>query len=331
MKELTCITIPAPSWKVRSLCWRGDSLLDYIAGQIEYHLDGTSTSLKWGISYPFNRSVALPDGSYSVVYDCLGTKAVILKGNSLIREINRSYYHADVYEYPIAIFKLPGGRPVIAHCPDEYCKLEIEDAETGERLTTRTNKPTDFFHSRLQTTPDGKFLVSAGWVWHPVDVIRLFNVEDALKEPELLDGDSESEALCKSEAVEQFDLLDMSSAAFHGTDQLVWTGGDGENHPQQIISIYDLQKRENISTAHLEEIGGTLMAMDGYVVDFYDHPKLLDLKTGKVLHRWSKIQSGKQVGCIIRDADSVPPIAMDGANKRFAVAEKDTITVIQLG
>ena len=40
-------------------------------------------------------------------------------------------YQAHEYEYPIALYYLPDGRPAILHCPDEYCQMEIELIETG--------------------------------------------------------------------------------------------------------------------------------------------------------------------------------------------------------
>jgi hypothetical protein len=39
---------------------------------------------------------------------------------------------------------------------DAYCRLDIEDLETGERLTAAPGRePGDFFHSRLAVAVDG--------------------------------------------------------------------------------------------------------------------------------------------------------------------------------
>jgi hypothetical protein len=59
-------------------------------------------------------------------------------------------------------------------------------------LTKRGSEPFDFFHSRLTATADGKWLLSAGWIWHPVDFIRLFDVERVLIEPQYLDTTGET-------------------------------------------------------------------------------------------------------------------------------------------
>src|SRR5262249_3427266 len=116
-----------------------------------------------------------------------GTKGLVVRGSEQVREVNRSYYHASAYEYPIAVFTLPEGTPALVHCPDQYNKLEIEELQTGRRLTTRAGEPVDFFHSRLQVSPGGKYLLSAGWVWHPLDMIQIFRLSEVLDCPGALD------------------------------------------------------------------------------------------------------------------------------------------------
>ena len=69
-----------------------------------------------------------------------------------------------------------------------------------------------------------------------------------------------------------------------------------------------------------------------YVLSLYRHPKLIDLSTGKVIHVWTELQSGLQDGSIVSHLDSdakPPPMAFDPASNRFAIANRDTITVIE--
>src|SRR5204862_1840925 len=89
--------------------------------------------------------------------------------------------------YPVALFTLPDGTQGLAHCPEEYNKLEIEELASGRRLTTRTGEAVDFFHSRLQVSPGGTYLLSAGWVWHPLDTVQIFRMAVVLKNTEQLD------------------------------------------------------------------------------------------------------------------------------------------------
>ncbi len=116
------------------------------------------------------------DGKYIILYKKLGTKGIILKDNRVLREINRSYYCAGSYEYPITTFQF-NGKTIIAHCPDEYNKIEFEDIETGERLTElETREPDDYFHSRFKINTSGKFLISSGWYWHPYGSLEIYDI-----------------------------------------------------------------------------------------------------------------------------------------------------------
>ena len=46
-------------------------------------------------------------------------------------------YHAD--EYPVALFEAPDGRLLLAHCPADACRLDLEEAETGRRSPHHIN------------------------------------------------------------------------------------------------------------------------------------------------------------------------------------------------
>jgi hypothetical protein len=78
------------------------------------------------------------------------------------------------------------GRALVAHCPASYRQLHIDDADSGERLTTTGRREAhDFFHSRLEVSPDGRYLLSAGWFWHPWEALMLFEVDEATHEPSM--------------------------------------------------------------------------------------------------------------------------------------------------
>lgn len=187
MLKPTLVEIPAKN--VRSLAWEGRDLVDWVGGAALYRLDGSSAPRTINYAYEFDAVATSPSGEYQVIYTRLGTKGLVLRGGEFVREINRSYYHAHVYEYPLALFSLRDGREVLAHCPDEYCRLEIDDLASGERLTkSEQRQPADFFHSRLAASPSGQHLLSAGWIWHPVDAVHVYDVAAALTEPTHLDG-----------------------------------------------------------------------------------------------------------------------------------------------
>lgn len=65
-------------------------------------------------------------------------------------------------------------------------------------------------------------------------------------------------------------------------------------------------------------------------VSFYDHPKLVDLSSGRVLARWPALSTGRQTSGIIHHLAPLPPLALDPVHRRFAVAGDGSITVVQL-
>jgi hypothetical protein len=217
---------------VKSLCWDGDSLIDLAGAYSRIHLDGRiePSGIKFGYRFDHLISLRLGEDLWCVLYENRGTKGLILKNVQHVREINRSYYCADDYDYPVTLFMLPSGRAAVIHCPDEYNRLEIEDAETGARLTRRGGGD-DFFHSRLQVSPGSKYLVSAGWAWHPFYEARVFDLARALEDPASLDG----------EGLFPFGPEEAESAVFSGRDRLVVALTS--EHKNAAFGVWDLAAR----------------------------------------------------------------------------------------
>lgn len=326
MREKEKFWIPTRKGRsVKSLNWSGDELVDVAGGYGRYWLDGRAEPHVVNYAFRFDRAVTSRDGKYAVIYENLGTKGLVLRDGQVIREINRSFYHANVYEYPVTIFKLPEGRDALAHCPEEYNKIEIEDIETGETLTRRDGETMDFFHSRLQASPDGEYLLSAGWIWHPLDRLVLFNVRDALLKPKILDVSANMEL---SE-----ELWEVHSAAFQGSDSIIMTADEeGGTENDRLLIRYSLRDGKIDFIIPLEEVVGTIMPLnDDFLIGFHEHPKLIQIATGKVVHRWLELNTGKQDSSIIYHHGKIPPLALDPEHMRFAIADEEGITVIQLG
>jgi hypothetical protein len=146
------------------LAWDGDRLVDVVGGEASVGLDGTTEprSINW--AYPFDRAIISPQSGTLVMYAATGTKGLVARAGRQVRELNRSYYHARAYEYPIAVGRLEDGREVLAHCPDAYNRIALEVLETGERLASAGPESADVFHSRLSFSPTGRYLLSAGQV-----------------------------------------------------------------------------------------------------------------------------------------------------------------------
>lgn len=318
--------IHIPAKGVSSLAWDGDSLVDWVGGGTRYHLNGDVIQSNIRYAFPFDASATLPGSAYSVIYTRCGTKGLLLKDGKILRELNRSFYHADVYEYPIVLFRLPSGREVMAHCPKDYCRLDIEDLVTGELLTDSTiRKSSDVFHSRLCASQDGRFLVSSGWLWHPIDNVIVYDVLASLKDPTNLDGAGISL---------QAHAEESSSTFLPNGRLLVYLAGDIDSDDSPIMQgelrIFDL---ENGATSVVPTAGplGTIVAIgNNHLLALYGHPRLIHLESGKEVYSWPQLKSGSQTSSILMSEPTIPVIAVDSINQRFAIADDNGITVIKL-
>ena len=329
--------IPVSEGRVASLVWRGDDLVDHIGCRV-WSADGDEIRLTgaWTDGL-FNSAVASPSGRYVALLALYGTKGVLLRDGEFLRDISRSPYHADAYEYPAAFAQLADGREVLAHCPESYDRIEIEDADSGEQLTRRGGDSLDFFHSRLAVSADGRLLLSAGWFWHPRGDVRIFNIDDALADPAHLDGRGlVSGWPWAAEVVAAAFLLD-DSAVIEG-DPMEPRMDEGEEEPGVLdkgeLGRWSLSEHRWVSRVRVGAIVGTMLGHRAHVLGLYDHPKLVDVSSGQVLERWSDIRTGRQTSSITfgypGDAEPVPPIAMDPRHSRLAVAQQDAIHVLQM-
>jgi hypothetical protein len=326
------MNLPFPAGhSVRSLIWAGDRLLDPVGGGASVGLDGSVThrSVIW--AYEFDRALASDDGQTTVLYTALGTKGLVIRGQRIIREINRSFYHANVYEFPVTAGRLHDGTEVLIHCPDDYNQLAIETLADGRRLASATEQAADLFQSRLRLSPDGRRLLTAGWLWHPYDVAAVYDLAHAGEDPTALDrGDTRHEPAVNA-AVE--------SACWLTPDQIVLSTNLEEeplrdSDPAALgpgeLGVWSIAQRQWIARTKTGGHTGTLHAIGGNVLALYDHPRLLDPVTGMVMDAWPDLATGTQTSSILPDQQPVPPVAVDAAHSRFAVASENTVTVIQL-
>jgi len=154
--------------KVSTLLWDGDELVD-VTTNLRIRLDGAVSPDTRSIGYPFDRAagVRLGDIFWSVAYANRATKGLLMKNGDIHRELNRSFYFADDYDYPLTAALGSTGRVVVIHCPNSFDTIEVEDAETGTILATKKTRDMEF-HSRLSVSQDGRYFLDAGWVWHPL-------------------------------------------------------------------------------------------------------------------------------------------------------------------
>ena len=326
---------------IRSLCWRGDELVDWVDGGRGFAPDGTERKGSVLHGYRFDAATTSPDGRFAVIYERLGTKGLLLRDGKCLRELNRSYYHANAYEYPVALFHEPGGRLLLAHCPEDYRRIELEEAETGRPLSASTQRePEDFFHSQLAASTGGKRLLSAGWVWHPWGAVACFDIARALADPRHLDH---ADPLPYARNV---CLAEESSACWLDDDRIAVAASDEPEDPEESrdaavgqrllprgLAVYDLPSGACVRAFQLEEPAGTIFAVGAdHILSLYRHPKLIELATGRVVHAWTELRSGLQDGSIVwhlKGDAKPPPMALDPAGRRFAIANGDAVTIIE--
>ena len=322
--------------RIRSLCWRGDELVDWVGGGRAFALDGQEQGAPTQYADHFDAATTSRDGRFAVIYERLGARGLLLKDGKVLREVNRSSYRAAAYEYPVALFHEPDGRLLLAHCPRSYCAVELEEVETGRPLTASAERePCDFFHRRLAASPHGKRLLSAGWAWHPLGIVEFFDVARALTDPRHLDHGSGS--VC---------LAEEDSACWLDDDRIVVGASDEPEDPEEVreagdearlrscgLAVYDLASRRCLRTFQLPEQPGTILPIGRrHLLSLYRHPKLIDLSSARVLHVWTELASGLQNSSIIwhlKDDAKPPPMSFDPAIGRFAIADRNRITVIE--
>lgn len=322
-----------------SLSWVGGRLIDWVHGGDAWGADGgfVQSGRGWG-NGRFDAAVVDRTGEWAVVFERRGTVGLLLRRGEIVREVHRSSYRADVYDYPVCLFPGPDRRVLLAHCPDAYNVLVIEDAATGERLTERpAASADDVYHSRLAASPSGARLLSAGWVWQPWDVVGWWEVRVALACPAVLDvlhapGLEHDVSLAEASSAAWIDddtLVVGSSAESEDADEALAREGGGARLPSAGFAVVDAA-RGVVTQAHaLGHPPGRMMPVGRrWIVTFFDHPRLICLRTGAVIRAWPDIATGRRVSSL--DPPTDPQMALDPAGGRFAVASGEGIEVVQL-
>lgn len=183
----------------------------------------------------------------------------------------------------------------------------------------------DCFHSRLRFSPDGRRLLSAGWVWAPVDVLAVYDVRRALAEPEHLDGYG---VLSVASAE-----VEVQSACFLDADRLAVVTAPGDEDeateedleaslglPANTLGVYDFAEGRVTHRSRVAEPLGTIVPFGPHLLSVYGHPKVVDPSSAEVLFRWPDVRGDQQGSSVLRALpNDRPRLAVDGAHARFAV------------
>jgi len=314
-----------PGLSPRSLVWDGDVLVDWANGGTRYHLNGTiepgGIPLGGG---SLDAAVSTEDGRYAAVYERLGTHGLLLRDGQVLRELTRADHHAEAYEYPVALTCLADGRVLLAHCPDEYNVIELEEAVTGKRLTAPVEAASDFFHSRLRFSPGGNRLLSAGWVWHPWDSLAVFDVAQVQDHPNNLT------LLPLNDSVFAFPE-ETRGADFLDDDTVVAAvDPDSEGAAQSLLWTFSVPWNELQPAVNIPIVLGTIWGFGTEVLALHAYPRLYDVRTGQLLAQWPDLKSGQQESSIIHHIERPVPCAVDRPGRRVALGTPTGVSVIWL-
>lgn len=146
----------------------------------------------WGPN-PDVRIVASPDGRFAAVVAARGSLGVVLDLATGARtlELDRGQYHVKHCEFSIAFLR-DEDRTIVVHAT-KWNRLDLSDVATGRMLSARpspeyaANQPLpshylDYFHCGLTVSPDGRWLVDDGWIWHPLGCMRSLDLRRWLHE-----------------------------------------------------------------------------------------------------------------------------------------------------
>lgn len=318
---------------LKTIDWLNGDIVDWAsAGQL-YSSDREQRQIaKYHCTSSFDASITSQNGQYAFIYQRLGTKGLLLKDGEMIREIDRTDYNAKVYEFPAA-FVTVGNATYLVHCPIDYCRLDFENVETGEIVSNvEGRKPSDVFHSRLSISPDSRYLMVCGWVWHPLDTVELFDIVECLKNPLLLD---------KSILYPDFGT-EINSASFIDNERILIASTDGEPFdteappllPQKHLAIWNFIKNEITSPVKVNGEFGNLFAInERQAWDMFKYPKIINIQTGEIESKLEEINSGLQTSSIMYgDIEKLLQICFNRQTSQIAVRiNSTTVEVLSPG
>jgi hypothetical protein len=127
-------------------------------------------------------------GQFVAVVNDYGKQGLVidLQRNVVTLKLNGGDYYSDTVPFSFAFVNVRGQVRCIHRTG--WNRLDVSDPVTGELLSERgptkyqkdESRPAhylDYFHGALQISPNGTYVMSDGWVWHPIGVPATWHVE----------------------------------------------------------------------------------------------------------------------------------------------------------
>ncbi len=118
---------------------------------------------------------------YVVVVNRLGRcgRAYSQTDGRRVLNLDRGGYRPTVSRFPVALVQ-QNDRCLLIHA-SSWNQLHITDLETGKAVNNRqVGDRFDYFHASLSASPGGEWVISNGWVWHPMGWLRSWSLKDWL-------------------------------------------------------------------------------------------------------------------------------------------------------
>ena len=195
-----------------------------------------------------------PDGGFVTVVEARGRHGVVVDlGNGRITmQLDRGGHHGKHSEHSIA-FVRDGAHVRLIHATTSN-RLDVSDPATGALLTARdpnlapsadsrrATHALDYFHAGLTVSPDGRWLIDDGWVWHPVGVLRRVDVHRWLHDNLWESEDGPSVAALRTCAY----VWDVARAFVDARTLAVWGFGGDDDWMVDAALIYDVETARRV-------------------------------------------------------------------------------------
>lgn len=185
----------------------------------------------------------------------------------------------------------------------------------------------------MAVSPNGRYLLSAGWVWHPWGCLAVHDLPRALTEPTTLDSSGDV-----------FDMrglvqAEVAGACFIDEDVVISTSAEpndpdgSEDLAPTMLALWSTTTQTFAWRRQLDLTAGDLVPMAGDILALHGHPRLYATATGDMIGEWPDLATGDADSSIVWDKSFSGPAraAVDQINRRFAITDGDRITVVHLG
>ena len=216
------------------------------------------------------RMHASPCGNFVAIVNDYGHhgQVIDLRTAAVTCTLNGGDYHEETVPFSVA-FASHENRTVVIH-RTAWNRLDVSDAATGDVLTQRDptsyrqseRRPDhylDYFHGGLAVSTDGHWIADDGWVWHPVGMIRTWDLRQWMTGNPWESEDGPSlQTLCPR-------LYHWDSPTCWISENLIAVSGIGDDDEALLpgVRVFDVTTGAEVSAFALPEHPASLFASAG--------------------------------------------------------------------